>query len=91
MKSPSKYLLTQLSAPFVGLGFAGFILFLIAKLNLMTKADSEIKEIIFLSIVFLSIPFTMFLWGKVLALFGVLTWEQAKGYPWSKRLKHNTD
>ena len=82
-----KYYITQLSAPIVGVGVALILLAIVGKLGILNNAKSEELEFITISLVFLTIPITMVIWGKILALLGILSKSEAKGFPWSKPWK----
>ena len=44
-------------------------------------------DILIISAIFLTVPVTMVIWGKILVLFGILSKSEAKGYPWTKPCK----
>jgi len=86
MKRPfhKKYLFTQLSAPVVG--FAGVFL-LIHFILLVSDFNftRTLSHVIFFGIGFIIVlMFFMILWGRILVWLGILTREEAKGYPFSR-------
>jgi hypothetical protein len=85
---PKKYLFTQLSAPIIG--FAGFFLLLrVTKERFPAFFDLESGSLFFIAAVFIALLLSsllglMFVWGRILVYLGILTKEEAKGYPYSK-------
>ena len=79
-----KYLFTQLSAPVVG--FAGvFLLIQYMHSVLDFNFTRTLFHVIFFGIVFIIVLMSfMILWGRILVWLGILTREEAKGYPYSK-------
>jgi hypothetical protein len=79
-----KYLFTQLSAPVVGA--AGVFLFIhfihsVSDFNF----TRTIFHVIFFGIGFIIVLISfMILWGRILVWLGILTREEARGYPYSK-------
>ena len=84
-----KYYFTQLSAPVVGLAVWFILLALVGKFHIVETDNINNADIVIISILFLTIPLTMVLWGKVLVFLGFLEKDEAKGYPWSKPWKNN--
>ena len=84
-----KYYFTQISAPIVGVGVVLVLLALIGKFHIIDTKDINHLDVMIISIVFLTIPVSMVIWGKFLAFLGILSWDEAKGYPWSKPWKEN--
>ncbi|MFC1593876.1 hypothetical protein ACFL38_00940 [Candidatus Omnitrophota bacterium] len=78
-----KFIFTQISAPIIGLGscFLATIFlrkyFPIKTFTLMTT----VLGIVGYGVLLIG---SMWLWGRVLVLFGILTKEEAQGYPFSK-------
>lgn len=90
MKSsyPKKFLFTQLSAPIIGFGSWFLVLFLI-KDNLRSFLDSNSYSIllrisIYVGLFIVVVLGSILIWGRILVLLGILTKEEAKGYPYSK-------
>jgi hypothetical protein len=85
---PNKFLFTQLSAPIIG--FVGFFLLLrVTKVCFPELFDLESGSLFFIAAVFIalllfSLLVSMFVWGRILVFLGILTKEEAKGYPYSK-------
>lgn len=76
-----------MSAIVVGFGAMIFLAFCIGKyFRIDLRAFSGW---IILAIVFLALPLSMYLWGRILVLVGILTKDEARGYPfpkpWEKR------
>ena len=84
-----KYFFTQLSAPVVGIGVVFLLLALVGKLGVLESTNRKELEILIISIIFLTVPVTMVIWGKILFFLGILSKDEAKGYPWSKPWKNN--
>lgn len=89
MKSsyPKKFLFTQLSAPIVGFG-NWFLVLLLIKDNLHSFLDSYshstfLKMSIYMGLFMFVLVGSMLIWGRILVLLGILTKEEAKGYPFS--------
>ena len=82
-----KYYFTQLSAPIVGVGIVLLLLALVGKFHIIETDNIDIVDTIIISIIFLTVPVSMVIWGKILVLFGILNKDDAKGYPWSKPWK----
>jgi len=84
-KSIGKYIFTQGSGVVVGLISVCLPILIIRKLkpSLFDFTDS-LSIIVFAICVLLAFVFIMTLWGKVLVAMGLLTKEEAKGYPYSK-------
>jgi hypothetical protein len=84
-KKIGKYIFAQTSGVVVGL-IAGSLLVLIIRQFKPSFLDltNTLSVIVFTMIVLLVFVFTMTLWGRVLVAIGLLTKEEAKGYPYSK-------
>jgi len=87
----NKFLFTQLSViiPFsIGLSLAlATVRYL--KFCFFAKSQLGISEFLLFMIVFVfffvaSTLLSLYLWGRILVLLGILTKEEAKGYPYSK-------
>ncbi len=80
-----KYIFTQLSAPCVG--FASVLLILFLCKNRFPEFFIELSflkvSIILLVFIFVLMG-SMALWGRVLVFMGILTKNEARGYPYSK-------
>jgi hypothetical protein len=85
---PKKFIFTQLSAPIMG--FAGFFFILkIVKEFFPTLFDLESGSFFYNGAVFITLLLfgllgSMLVWGRILVYLGILTKEEAKGYPYSK-------
>lgn len=84
-KGIGKYVFAQVSGVVVGIVLVYSVILLIKKLNpsLLQFTDS-LSMIVFTICALLAFVFVMTLWGKILVLVGLLTKEEAKGYPYSK-------
>jgi hypothetical protein len=84
-KRIGKYIFTQSSGVVVGLILVYLLILIIRKLrpSLLDFTDS-LSIIVFTICVLLAFVFIMTLWGKVLIAVGLLTKEEAKGYPYAK-------
>jgi hypothetical protein len=84
-KGIGKYIFTQGSGVVVGLLSVYSIILIFRKIrpSLFNLTDS-ISIIVFTIIVFLVFVGIMTLWGRVLVALGLLTKEEAKGYPYAK-------
>ena len=82
-----KYYFTQLSAPIIALGMVLFLLAFAGKYHIVETDSIRHLDILIISTIFLTVPVTMVIWGKILVLFGILTKSEAKGYPWVKPWK----
>lgn len=82
-----KYYVTQLSAPIIGLGLMFVFLALVGKYHIVETDHIDHMDIIIISLIFLTVPITMVVWGKLLVFFGILSRSEAKGYPWSRPWK----
>jgi predicted permease len=84
-KSIGKYIFTQGSGVVVGLISVGLPILIIRKLKpSVLDFTNSLSIIVFAICVLLAFVFIMTLWGKVLIATGLLTKEEAKGYPYSK-------
>jgi uncharacterized protein YacL len=80
-----KYIFAQTSGVVVGLVSASLLVLIIRKLKpSFLDLTNTLSLIVFTIIILLVFVFTMTLWGKVLVARGLLTKEEAKGYPYSK-------
>jgi len=85
---PKKFLFTQLSAPIVGAAGLFFLLSLTkqyfpALLDL--KSGSLFFKVALLITLFVfGLVGSLYVWGRILTSLGILTEEEAKGYPYSK-------
>ena len=80
-----KFYLTQISAPIIGLT----VCFLVSKilpyfLLQFFQERNGVYIVTFVFIIFISLGLSMYLWGRILVLFGILTKDESKGYPFSK-------
>jgi hypothetical protein len=84
-KGIGKYIFAQASGVVVGIVLVYSVILLIKKLrpSLLQFTDS-LSMIVFTICALLAFVFIMTLWGRVLVLVGLLTKEEAKGYPYSK-------
>jgi hypothetical protein len=89
MKSryPKKFLFTQLSAPIVGFG-SWFLVLILIKDKLRSLIDSNFYSIflkisIYIVLFIFVVMVSMLIWGRILVLLGIMTKEEAKGYPYS--------
>jgi hypothetical protein len=85
-----KYILTQLSGVIFAL-ISVFILVLIInemRPSLLGLSDFMSATIFFI-LFFLILIGSLVLWGKILVFMGLLTKEEAKGYPYSKPWDNN--
>jgi membrane-bound ClpP family serine protease len=84
MKTNRKFIFTQLSAPIVcGVTILG-IGFLIGKFHPINGKNLTLTDCLLLLLLFASMFLSMYFWGRILVLLGILTKEEAKGYPYSK-------
>ncbi len=83
-KYPKRFFITQISAPFVGI--TGFFLLLgaVRHFNWLTDFNSASQIILLIFILLVGVVGSMVLWGRFLVVVGILTKEEAKGYPYSK-------
>jgi hypothetical protein len=83
-KDPKKFYFTQISAPLVG--FAGLFLQIgTAKhFHWLTDFKSVSQIILLIFILVVGLIGSMVLWGRLLVVVGILTKEEAKGYPYAK-------
>jgi len=86
----NKFVFTQISAPIIGC-FAGF-----AAVKLLTYFLSgwyqpdKVSHVLFYGLtIVMACLVGIFLWGRFLVVLGVLTNEEAKGYPFSKPWNKN--
>jgi len=84
---PKKYLFAQISAPIVGC--AGFALLLgtlrhFSSLTDFNSGSIILKTAFLIIVLFVSVMGSMLLWGRILIMLGILSKEEAKGYPYSK-------
>lgn len=84
-----KFLFTQLSAPIIGSAVVFLLLALVGKLGILETTKREELELLIIVLIFLTIPVTMVIWGKVLVYLGILSKDEAQGYPWSKPWRKN--
>ena len=81
-----KFIFTQISAPIIGLGTCFLAAVFIGKCF-------PIKTLGFMKVVLLGVGYivlligSIYFWGRILVLLGILTKEEAKGYPFSKPWK----
>jgi len=84
-KRIGKYLFTQISGLFVALISVFVLILLIRKIQPSLLDLADLLSISIFMIFFLSVLIgSMILWGKLLVFVGLLTEEEAKGYPYSK-------
>jgi len=84
MKANKKFIFTQTSAPFIcGATIIGFCL-LIDKYHPVNDRDLTLSDWFLFLLLFILMPLSMSLWGRILVFLGILTKEEAKGYPYSK-------
>jgi hypothetical protein len=89
-KMKSKYLATQLSAPIIGFLTLFFAIFIIKDMFPSIFYEMSLVKVALIIILFTIILIgSMLLWGRVLVLFGALTEDEAKGYPYSKPWEDN--
>ena len=86
---PSKFILTQFAGVAVSMTVSILCMFNINPLyNLLCSYSSESNKLVnfIIAITFLWAIFfaSLYLWGKILFLLGILTVKEAKGYPFSK-------
>lgn len=91
-KKRAKYIATQVSGPI----FAFLIIFLLLVIvkNFYSSLLVEMgvtKILVFLFSFLVLLLGSMVLWGRILVLFGVLTKDEAKRYPWSKPWKKDDE
>jgi cytochrome c biogenesis protein CcdA len=85
MHGKRKYLLTQISAPIVGLTTSFFVVKILAQLFPQILREQGITQVIIIVVsVFVLLGLSIYLWGRLLILVGILDKEEAKGYPFSK-------
>jgi hypothetical protein len=84
-KSIGKYIFAQASGVVVGLISTCLPILIIRKLkpSWLNFSDS-LSTIVFTICFLLAFVFIMTLWGKFLIVLGLLTKEEAKGYPYAK-------
>jgi|WetSurSiteA1Bulk_404760.scaffolds.fasta_scaffold284303_1 hypothetical protein len=87
-----KYVFTQASAPVIGC-FTGYVAvrMLFHFLSDWYQPDKVFHVLFFGVTIIMSCLIGIFLWGKVLLFLGVLTKEEAKGYPFSKPWNKGTE
>ncbi|MCP4117701.1 MAG: hypothetical protein GY737_20340 [Desulfobacteraceae bacterium] len=80
-----KFIFTQLSGPIIGcfVGY-GVIRLLFYFFSDWYMADKISHVLVFGTVIILSCVLGILLWGKVLIMLGILSKEEAKGYPFSK-------
>ena len=93
---PDKYILTQLSGATVGIVVPIFAMFYFKPfgidLALFHNPNQPLSKFIAVIAILWALFFaSIYLWGKVLVLLGVLKWEEAKGYPFSKPWVNTTN
>ena len=71
----------------IALGMVLFLLALVGKYHIVETDNISHLDIFIISAIFLTVPITMVIWGKILVVFGILSKSEAKGYPWSKPWK----
>jgi hypothetical protein len=91
MKIRKKFLFTQVSAPIVGSGTALLVALCWGKYSPIDRNLSSFKVWIALGSLFLALCLSMYLWGRLLVLLGVLTREEANDYPFSKPWEKEND
>jgi hypothetical protein len=80
-----KYLFTQVSAPIVGcLSSYAVLRVLLYYFSGYFQRDSVLYVITFGAAIIAACLIGMFLWGRVLVLFKILSKDEAKGYPFAK-------
>jgi hypothetical protein len=84
-KKIGKYIFAQSSDVVVGLIAASLLVLIIRQLKpSFLDLTNTLSLIVFTMIILLVFVTTMTLWGKVLIAMGILTKEEAEGYPYSK-------
>jgi hypothetical protein len=86
---PNKYILTQLSGVVVGLIVPILALLFLEPFGVnfthfTASGFSGSKFIIGIVVLWSTFFASIYLWGKILCLIGILKWEEAKGFPYSK-------
>lgn len=84
MKIRKKFFFTQISAPIIGSGSMLLVAIWLGKHFPINRNLSSFRDWIYLGALFLTLFLSMYLWGRILVLLGILTKEEAKGYPYSK-------
>jgi hypothetical protein len=86
----NKFVFTQISAPIIGC-FAGFaaIKLLAYFLSGWYQRDKVSHALFYGFTIVIACLVGIFLWGRFLVVVGVLTNEEAKGYPFSKPWNNN--
>jgi len=81
----TKFLLTQISAPIVGIASVFLIIFLTKGISPNLFSELNFFKVSVVIIIFgIVLIGSMAIWGKILVLFKILSKEEAKGYPYSK-------
>lgn len=85
---PKKFLFTQLSAPIIGF-LALFLVLILTKEHFRVFFTLEplslfLKVGVVIALFLFVLLGSMYVWGRVLVRLGILTKEEAKGYPYSK-------
>ena len=90
---PRKFIFTQISAPFVGFAGVFLTIFILNRLHWIPdpKTEPNLIKILIIVILFITVLIgSMVLWGRILVMLGILTEEEAKGYPYSKPWEKDT-
>jgi len=85
-KKSKKYFFTQLSAPLTGAAGVLVSIWALKALNIIT--NEKLENVYFVGVLgfclIVTLIATMSAWGRILVLFGLLTREEVKGYPYSR-------
>ena len=78
-----KYLFTQLSAPLVGSVGVFLLIRLFHSVADFNSFSGNFKVLLTRALFLIGLMVFMVLWGRILVWLGILTREEAKGYPYS--------